>query len=82
MTNTAVNLKETRSRFGMPEEYAGYEVRDPEGRKIGRVKELFVNVHAEPEYVRVRTGVLGLKTFLIPIGFVAVDEERRTLTLQ
>ncbi len=57
-------------------------VRDPEGRGIGSVTELFMNGHDDLEYVRVRTEVLGLKTFLIPIGFVAVDEERRTLTLQ
>ncbi|MDP8926134.1 MAG: hypothetical protein M3M97_04310 [Actinomycetota bacterium] len=63
--------------FGAPEEYVGYEILDPEDRKIGRVKEMFANARGEPEYVRVRTVPLGLKTVLIPVGFVAVDEERR-----
>lgn len=69
-------------RFKAPEEYVGYRVHDPEDRRIGRVKELFTNTHGEPEYVRVRIGLLGLKSVLIPIGFVRVDEQRRTLTLQ
>jgi hypothetical protein len=47
------------------------------------VKELFTNAYGEPEYVRVRMGLFGLRSVLIPIGFaVAIDEERRTLTLQ
>ncbi len=82
MADTAVNRRELRGRFEAPEEYVGYGVFDPEGRKIGSVKELFTNAYGEPEYVRVRIGFFGLKSVLIPIGFVAVDEERRTLTLQ
>ena len=60
----------------------GYEVHDPEGRKIGSVKELFANAYGEPEYLMVRTGFFGLKSFLIPVSFIAVDEEWRSLTLQ
>ena len=60
----------------------GYEVHDPEGRKIGSVKELFAKAYGEPEYLRVRMGFFGLKSFLIPVSFIAVDEERRSLTLQ
>jgi hypothetical protein len=55
---------------------------NPEGRRIGSVKELFANAYGELEYLRVRIGLFGLKTFLIPVSFVAVDEERRTLILQ
>ncbi len=79
---TAVDARESRGRFKVPEEYAGYGVYDPEGRRIGSVKELFANASDEPEYVRVKIGLLGLRSVLIPIGFVAVDDERRTLTLQ
>ena len=82
MAETAVNGGELRHRFEAPETYVGYEVQDPEGRRIGSVKELFTNACDEPEYIRVRIGVFGLKTFLIPTTFVAVDEKRQTLTLQ
>lgn len=70
------------ARFETPEEYVGYEILDPEGRKIGRAKEVFANAHCEPEYVRVRIGLLGVRSVLIPVGFFIVDEEWRTLKLQ
>lgn len=82
MLETAVNRSELRLRFEVPEAYVGYEVYDPEGRRIGSVKGLFTNAWDEPEYIRVRMGIFGLKTFLIPTTFVAVDEKRQTLTLQ
>lgn len=79
MAHTTVNHKEPRSGFGVW--YVGYEVHDPEGRRIGSVKELFTNGSGEPEYIRVRMGLFGLKSVLIPVVFVAVDDERRTITL-
>ena len=82
MTYTTVNPRELRSRFKAPEEYVGYRVHDPQGRTIGNVRELFTNAYDEPEYVKVRMGLFGLKSVLIPVGFVTVNDERRTLTLQ
>jgi len=79
--HTAVSPREPRSRLEAPEKYYDYVVRDPEGRKIGRVKELFAAVHGEPQYVRVRVGFFGLRSVLIPVCFVTIDEERRALTL-
>ena len=54
---------------------------DPKGCKIGRVKEFFANARGEPEYVMVRMGFFGMRSVLIPVGFVSVDEGQRTLTL-
>ncbi len=80
--HTAVEARESRDRFKAPEEYAGYGIY-PEGRRMGSVKELFANAYDEPEeYVRVKIGLLGLRFALIPIGVVAVNEERRTPSLQ
>jgi hypothetical protein len=71
------------SSLKLPKKYARYRVCDPEGRKIGKVKEIFANTYGEPEYVRVKMGLFGLRSALIPIGFaVAIDEERWILTLQ
>jgi PRC-barrel domain len=81
MVYTTANRRRSRSRFEAPEECFDYVVRDPEGRKIGRVKEVFTNARDEPQYVKVRVGLFGLRTVLIPVCFVAVDERRRTLTL-
>jgi hypothetical protein len=65
-----------------PEEYVGYEVFDPRGREIGNVKEMFVGADDEVKYVEVKTGLLGLQSVLIPVGSVAVDDERRVLLLR
>ena len=90
MTDTTANRRpsSTRSsgrregRIDTPERYVGYAVRDPRGRKIGNVTELFINDFDEPEYINVKMGLFGLKTVLIPVTSVVVNEEQRTLVLQ
>jgi hypothetical protein len=69
-------------RFETPRQCAGYRVRDPLGRKIGRLKRLFLNEGGGPEYAEVKVGLFGLKTVLIPLQSVTADVERRTLVLQ
>ncbi len=66
----------------MPEKYVGYKVRDPEGRRIGSVKELSTNMYGEPEHIRIWVGLFKLRSVLIPVELVAVDEKRRTLILE
>lgn len=82
MTRTAANRRKRRDPQETREEYFGYQVRDPEGRKIGRVVEMFTNRRGEPQYIRMRMGLFGLRSVLIPVCFVTFDEGRRTLTLQ
>jgi len=74
-------LTEERSdRFTTLEEhYAGYEVYDQQGEKIGRVDDLFVDENDQPEYIGVKTGLFGLKSTLIPWELLRVDEERRII---
>lgn len=79
------NLKspqESTERVDTPERYAGYTLRDPLGQKLGRVESVFVNWDGLPEYVRVKLGIFGLKSVLIPVLSVAADEARQTLTLE
>ncbi|MCA1740352.1 MAG: PRC-barrel domain-containing protein [Actinobacteria bacterium] len=59
--------------------YAGYTVYDRDGDKIGNVDDVFVDENDQPEYIGVKMGFLGLKSTLIPIDMVRVDEERRTM---
>jgi uncharacterized protein (TIGR02271 family) len=54
--------------------FAGYEVYDPMGQKIGKVDDLFVNEADQPEYVGVKTGLLGTKSTLIPWQIAEVRE--------
>lgn len=79
--NTVEDLGKPGGRLRTPGEYVGYEVLDPMGQKIGTADELFVNANDEPEYVRIRMGFLGLKSVLLPVETVAVDNQRRTLVL-
>jgi hypothetical protein len=80
--NTAVNRKQPSGSSWTLEEYAGYAVCDPRGQKIGRAERFFLNGSGEPEYIRVKMGLFGLKTVLIPVQALATDEERRAVVLQ
>jgi hypothetical protein len=68
--------------FETPKQCAGYWVRDPRGRKIGRLKRLFLNGSGGAEYAEVKVGLFGLKTVLIPLQTVTVDAELRFLVLE
>ena len=63
-------------RFETPKQCAGYWVCDPRGRKIGRLKRLFLNESGGAEYAEIKVGLLGMKTVLIPVQTVSVDELR------
>lgn len=81
MSYKTKNLGRVSERLEAPERYAGYRVYDPAGRKVGSAKELFVNTHDEPEYVMVKIGLFGLRSVLIPVQVVTVDEDQRSLVL-
>jgi PRC-barrel domain len=82
MAQTTTNRRRPYNPVEEPEKvYADYVVCDPKGRKIGRVKEFFTNARGEPEYIMVRVGLFGMRSVLIPVGFVSVEEGQRTLTL-
>jgi uncharacterized protein (TIGR02271 family) len=69
--------RETRTdRFvEIEDRFAGYEVYDPTGSKIGKVDDLFVDEGDQPEYLGVKMGLLGTKSTLIPWELVEVREE-------
>jgi uncharacterized protein (TIGR02271 family) len=69
---------ENRSdRFtAIEDQYAGYEVYDRNGEKIGKVDDLFVDENDQPEYLGVKMGFLGLEgTSLIPWELTRVHGE-------
>src|SRR5919205_2944815 len=62
------------------DQYAGYEVYDRNGEKIGKVDDLFVDENDQPEYVGVKMGFLGLEgTSLIPWELTRADEQGRRI---
>ena len=69
-------------RFETPKQCAGYRVRDPRGRKVGRLKRLYLNGSGGAEYAEVKVRLFGMKTILIPLQTVTVNAERRFLVLE
>ena len=72
--------KERPDRFTeLEERYERYEVYDSAGEKIGKVDDLFVNENDQPEYIGVKTSLLGTRSTLIPWEVVRVDDQRGRL---
>jgi len=76
-------MEERSDRFTAVEDrFAGYEVYDQAGSKIGKVDDLFVNESDQPEYVGVKMGFLGTSSTLIPWEAVSsTDDEGRAITV-
>lgn len=75
-----VEREDSDDRPVAPEEwFAGYEVYDNAGVKVGEVDEIFVNESGRPEYVGIKTGLSGVGSLLIPLEAAQVDEGRRTI---
>ena len=74
--------EERRDRFtALEERYSGYQVDDRNGEKIGKVDDLFVDEHDEPEYIGVKMGFLGMSSTLIPMDIARVDEDDQRITV-
>jgi len=58
------------------DQYAGYAVYDPEGSKIGKVDDLFLDENDQPEYIGVKMSFLGTSSTLIPMDTVTVARGR------
>src|SRR5918997_39870 len=76
--------REQRSdRFtAIEDQYAEYEVYDPNGEKIGKIDDLFVDENDQPEYLGVKMGFLGTSSTIIPWQAVSsTDDEGRNVTV-
>jgi hypothetical protein len=84
MSDAALDNEQYASTTGSPisKRGVGYTVYDPMGLKIGRAERVFVNWDQEPEYVRVRIGLIGMRSVLIPVQFAEIDDERQILVLK
>ncbi|MDQ4003419.1 MAG: PRC and DUF2382 domain-containing protein [Actinomycetota bacterium] len=72
--------EERTDRFtAIEDQYAGYEVYDPNGEKIGKVDDLFVDENDQPEYLGVKMGFLSTSSTLIPWDLARVDEAGRRI---
>jgi uncharacterized protein (TIGR02271 family) len=75
-------MENRNDRFrAMEDQYAGYEVYDRNGDKIGKVDDLFLDERDQPEYIGVKMGFLGMSSTLIPWEVARVDEEDRRIAV-
>lgn len=66
----------------LEERYAGHEIYDRDGERIGKLDDLFVDENDNPEYLGVWTDSLGTRSILIPAEGVTVEDNlRRTVVL-
>src|ERR687889_274553 len=63
----------------LEEKYEDYKVYDNQGEKIGKVDDLFVDETDREEYIGVKLGFLGMKSTLIPMDIVRVNEGDRSI---
>ena len=63
----------------LEEKYEDYKVYDNQGEKIGKVDDLFVDESDREEYIGVKMGFLGMKSTLIPMDIVRVNEGDRSI---
>lgn len=71
----------SRERVENPSKCRGYAILDAEGKKFGEAREVFANPSGKPEYIRVKI-LRGLKSALLPVEMVEVDDEHRTISLR
>ena len=66
----------------LEDRFARYEVYDPDGEKIGKVDDLFVDESDQPEYIGVKMGFLGTSSTVIPWEMVSsTDDEGHHVTV-
>jgi uncharacterized protein (TIGR02271 family) len=77
------DYEERGDRFtAIEDRFAGYEVYDQSGSKIGKIDDLFIDESDQPEYIGVKMGFLGTSSTLIPWEAVSsVDDEGRNVTV-
>ena len=63
----------------LEEKYEDYKVYDNSGEKIGKVDDLFIDETDREEYIGVKMGFFGMKSTLIPMEIVRVNERDRTI---
>jgi sporulation protein YlmC with PRC-barrel domain len=63
----------------LEEKYEDYKVYDNQGERIGKVDDLFVDETDREEYIGIKMGFLGLKSTLIPMDIVRVNEGEKSI---
>lgn len=84
MTQAVERDREILERIEDPEKYTGYVLYDPLNKRVGVVETVFTSEFGEPQYIRVKlkSGLFGSVSILLPVERVAVEGHRTALILQ
>ena len=63
----------------LEEKYEDYKVYDNQGERIGKVDDLFVDEQDREEDIGVKMGFFGMRSTLIPMDLVRVNEDQRSI---
>jgi len=63
----------------LEEKYEDYKVYDNQGSRIGKVDDLFIDEEDHEEYIGVKMGLFGMRSTLIPMELVRVNEQDRSI---
>ncbi len=69
------------SHYRASGEFSGWELRDPLGRRVGRVSRVFVDLSGRAVHVEVAMGPFGTRIVLLPVAGIRVDRGARALSL-
>jgi hypothetical protein len=68
--------------FGRLFETKEFTVLDPDGKKIGKVEDIYVGGDQQPRYLRVTMGALGMNMTVMPVQLVTnVDSDEQAIHL-
>lgn len=56
--------------------YSNYKVYDHHYNEIGKVDDIFVDENDRPEYIGIKMGFLGLKSTVVPMEMIRVNDKR------
>src|SRR4028118_141057 len=63
------------------DQFADYTVYDQSNQKLGNLDDLFLDENDQPEYIGVKTGLLGTRSTLIPMETATIDEANSSITV-
>jgi hypothetical protein len=67
--------------YRVSDAFSGWELRDPLGRRVGRVSRVFVDRSDRAVRVEAAMGPFGMRKIMLPVDGVGVDRGDRALFL-
>ena len=63
------------------QDFSSYRVFDEHYEEVGKVDDVFVDGNDRPQYIGVKMGFLGMKSTLVPVDLVRINDRREVLEI-